>query len=129
MWNLSLDDALNSVVVCAYYNISVWNKIKASGFLKLCQRDAGSEFRLPVETNSSGTEQMKVYKYQERQQMKVYEYREKKRREEFWGTLCKWESMVLLKHPYLLKSFFAVLKLLSTRSIFVACFCLNDSFI
>lgn len=81
MWNLSLDDALNSVVVCAYYNISVWNKIKASGFLKLCQRDAGSEFRLSVETNSSGTEQMKVYKYQERQQMKVYEYREKKRRE------------------------------------------------
>lgn len=77
MWNLSLDDALNSVVVCAYYNISVWNKIKASGFLKLCQRDAGSEFRLSVETNSSGTEQTNAYKYQERQQMKVYEYREK----------------------------------------------------
>lgn len=119
MWSLSLDDALNSVMVCAYNSISAWNKIKSLGYLKLCHRDAGCEFRLSVETNSSGTQQMKVCRYKERQQIKVYEYKEKKVLS--GSSLCKWESMILSKHLNLLKSFFAILKLLCTKSIFVAC--------
>lgn len=70
---------------------------------------------------------MKVCKYKQRQQMKVYEYKEKKVL--LGNSLCKWESMILSKLIYLLKSFFALLKVLFTKSIFVACICLSDSFI
>lgn len=62
---------------------------------------------------------MKVYRYKERQQIKVYEYKEKKVLS--GNSLFKWESMILSKHLNLLKSFFAILKLLCTKSIFVAC--------
>lgn len=94
-------------MVCAYNNISLWNWVKTSGFLKFCHRDEDSELGLSMERNLSWSQQMKAYKYKERKVL-------------IGNSLWQWENMILSKNLFSVGRLLCSLKtIILKKNIFV----------